>query len=85
VRRTIAREKLILQDVYLITDGRYTKIGISANATRRLKEGSTWSADGSLRVLAHFPGGRDLEKHLHERYAHKRMNGEWFDLTPPGS
>lgn len=35
-----------------------------------------------LEVLHFHPGGRTLERELHERYAHSRIIGEWFNLKP---
>jgi hypothetical protein len=66
--------------VYFISDGRYTKIGISANVRRRLRTLQT-SNPKPLRVVATLSGGSTLEKQLHERFKTRRIQGEWFDLS----
>jgi hypothetical protein len=55
------------------------KIGHSRNVARRLKEFSTGQSL-PLRIIAAIPGGHDLERELHTRYAARRLSGEWFRL-----
>lgn len=59
------------------------KIGMSKNVEVRLSSLQT-SAPGRLSVLWTTPGGRELEKRLHQRFDRYRTHGEWFDLTPLG-
>lgn len=59
------------------------KIGMSRNLEMRLASLQT-SAPGRLSVLWTTPGGRELEKRLHQQFAPYRTHGEWFDLTPLG-
>lgn len=65
--------------VYFIQDvaGRAVKIGYSHNPERRL--GQLQSARGSkLKLLVTIPGNRSDEHALHKRFAHLRLEGEWF-------
>lgn len=56
------------------------KLGCSQNITRRLK-GIQISHPAELRVLWQGAGGAAMEAHLHERFARRRIRGEWFDFT----
>ena len=70
--------------VYVITDGRYYKIG-RGNANERLRQGQTWSATGlSLVCCIHCEDSVVLERRLHTKYQHRLLFGggtEWFALT----
>lgn len=68
-----------LSRVYLISDGKRVKIGISFNPTRRL-EILQVGCSSELSILATFPGGRSEEKFLHETFQDKKERGEWFNL-----
>lgn len=65
--------------VYLITDGRYTKVGVSRNPYERLKSLQI-GASRKLELVAKFPGGRRVEAKIHNSLKPKRVHGEWFDL-----
>lgn len=56
------------------------KIGASNNPMRRIKTLQT-SNPYPLRLVVMFEGDESLEKQLHERYANRRLQGEWFALT----
>lgn len=70
--------------LYLIRESltNATKIGIASNLESRLSSLQTGSVQ-ELSVLAYFPikGAKTQENHLHQRYAHKHVRGEWFDLS----
>lgn len=70
--------------VYVIGDSRngVVKVGTTSNLIKRLSALQTGSAY-QLRVLWSYGGGVELEAHLHERFADKRMQGEWFDFGEP--
>lgn len=68
------------QSVYLISDGRYTKIGVSKNVGKRLKSLQT-ASPRRLYLVGQTPGSEALERQLHERFAPQRVHGEWFDLS----
>ncbi|MBT9173888.1 MAG: hypothetical protein DDT21_02294 [Syntrophomonadaceae bacterium] len=68
--------------VYLLHhDGTY-KIGISKNVpNRRTQIGTKMPHEVTLIQSIKTDDMVELEALLHERYAGKRMNGEWFALT----
>jgi len=74
--------------VYVIysTSG-YFKIGISRDPDRRLKNidrGTLTPFENKFLCLIPFPDekAKEMEAHLHKKYADKRVNGEWFQLDP---
>jgi hypothetical protein len=87
--------------VYFIEteDGRYVKIGYSANVRVRLSQlGTLRSGSFGLRIIGSFPGSPATEKWLHNLFANERDNSEWFrssdnlrlfintlKLTPPSA
>ena len=68
--------------VYLISDGTYTKIGITNNLTKRLKVLQTGNPH-KLTYIDYVPcdDASRVEKELHNLYALKHMVGEWFNLN----
>lgn len=72
--------------IYIVYNGRYHKIGVSAAPERRVKQLQTASA-APLRLLRTYPVNvkfaRKLEQQLHRMLWQRRTrhNGEWFDLT----
>ena len=69
--------------LYLISDGKYTKIGITTGgASNRLKTLQTGNARKLYVVFETFiKKASRIERQLHIRYADKRLQGEWFELT----
>ncbi|MHB9849092.1 GIY-YIG nuclease family protein [Streptomyces krungchingensis] len=55
------------------------KIGTTANLKQRVASLQT-GYPLALEVLGTHQGGWSLEQYLHERFAAKRMQGEWFDF-----
>jgi hypothetical protein len=69
--------------VYLVQSGQHFKIGITGNIKQRVISLETVVPEG-VKLLAHCHTINHvaLEKQLHDRYAKKRLNGEWFELAP---
>lgn len=68
--------------VYFITgDGLPIKIGMSHQPSVRLAEIQIahWA---TLEIAAIAPGGADLEREYHARFAPHRLRGEWFARVP---
>ena len=58
------------------------KIGWARSVAKRLGELQIGSPV-KLRLLLAMPGSRAREAELHERFAHARLRGEWFDGADP--
>lgn len=67
--------------VYFIRAGRTNavKIGYASNVESRLRELQCANAS-PLHLLGFMPGTLEDEWAWHERFAHCRIRGEWFDL-----
>ena len=65
--------------VYFIQQGEDgpIKIGFTVDLRKRLVALRT-STPHPLRLLLEVPGGEDVERDWHKRFAHVRLNGEWF-------
>lgn len=69
--------------VYLLACKGVHKIGVAKNPLRRLKALQTGSSDKI--TIVHTIYSQDafrLEKYFHRLFAYKRLEGEWFALTP---
>lgn len=69
------------QLVYFISDGEAVKIGFSHSVMQRLKNLQT-NHPRPLELLATVPGPWELERELHQKFAHLRVQGEWFRPEP---
>lgn len=69
--------------VYLMKSGRYYKIGKTNHVGRREREVMVQMPEALKTVhsiITDDPTG--IEDYWHRRFAEKRKNGEWFDLSP---
>lgn len=79
---TKARQEAALGYVYLIRAGKYYKIGRSNAVGRRERELAIQLPERA--VTAHVITTDDppgIESYWHRRFAEKRKNGEWFELS----
>jgi hypothetical protein len=68
--------------VYVLQADSYYKIGLSTNVEKRVKQLSTLPPfDVALIHKIETEDMHQLESELHERFAEKRANGEWFELS----
>lgn len=68
--------------VYLIRQGITgpVKIGVATDAVKRLRQLQT-NQPITLRLVRLLEGGRAEEAALHQRFATRRMSGEWFSYS----
>lgn len=85
-KRVIEKEKRNLRmnrqtKLYLMRNVRngFTKIGISNKPTAR--ERTLQAEEPQISLLAVYDATPKDEKAMHVRYSHKRIRGEWFNLT----
>jgi len=72
-----------LDHVYLLKSGRYHKIGRSKSARRRRRLiGLKMPEEVRLVHAIQTNDAPGIERYWHQRFADKRVNGEWFQLTP---
>lgn len=68
--------------VYIAKAERYTKIGMSKTPIKRISMFDVQSPFDVNLVLLIPSDNMDLtEAELHERFSHRRVRGEWFDLS----
>ena len=69
--------------VYLMKSGRFYKIGRSKHPGRRHYELSIQLPEPIKTIhTIETDDPIGIERYWHERFAHRRKNGEWFDLAP---
>ncbi|EQA70750.1 GIY-YIG nuclease family protein [Leptospira noguchii] len=68
--------------IYIISDDRHYKIGITKDVEARFQNLQT-STSSQLKIIysEKLKNYRSLEKKIHKKFAHKRIKGEWFDLV----
>lgn len=78
----VAHDRVSGEIVYFLRAGEFVKIGKSTGTpdsrVNQLRTGCPFP----IEVMATIPGGLDLERSLHRRFAHCRAHGEWFHATP---
>lgn len=63
--------------VYFFRSGPFIKIGTTTKLKHRLQNVQT-SHPTPIALVGSTPGDKRLERELHRRFAHLRVNGEWF-------
>lgn len=58
------------------------KIGKSINPYKREKQIRHMNPSFKLLAFGETPNQEVAEKYLHDKYANKRIIGEWFNLSP---
>lgn len=67
--------------IYVLRSDNLIKIGFSDDLRKRV--GAIISTvPVPVEFVGHMPGDREVEAHLHERFASTRFSGEWFVETP---
>jgi hypothetical protein len=66
--------------IYVLRSAELVKIGYSADLRQRVSTIIS-SIPVPVEFVGHMPGDRDLEAHLHDRFAATRFSGEWFVET----
>lgn len=64
--------------VYFLKARDLIKIGFSDNVRARVAAQIAANPFGCA-FIGYMPGGRDLERHLHQKFADHRVRGEWFN------
>lgn len=65
--------------IYFVRSGDAVKIGYAAEPEKRIPSLRTGNPN-EIVVLGLMDGDYDTERELHERFAHRRIRGEWFDI-----
>lgn len=81
---TVQTDSGALGYVYVLkSDSGHYKIGKTSDPKNRIETfGVKLPMEVKYLVLIHTNNYHRLEALLHQQYRHKRVNGEWFDLTP---
>ena len=82
--RKVERQAFGGSQVYVIKrkGARLVKIGVTRQLERRMRALAT-GAGAELELLVAFPGEREDEQVLHDRFAAYRKRGEWFEYAGP--
>ena len=66
--------------IYVLRSDNLVKIGFSDSLRQRVRA-IIAAVPVPVEFVGHMPGDRDVEKHLHARFAAYRFSGEWFKET----
>lgn len=80
-RRGLSREHVPVKGIYFIGFDDYIKIGQSSNLARRIYNLQT-SFPRPLIIYLILTDPEAKERGMHRKFAHLRLNGEWFRKVP---
>ena len=66
--------------IYVLRSDNLVKVGFTDDLRQRVQS-IIAAVPVPVEFVGHMPGGRDVEAHLHERFAAHRFSGEWFVET----
>lgn len=66
--------------IYVLRSDNLVKIGFSDNLRHRVQS-IIAATPVAVEFVGHMPGGKDVEKHLHEIFSASNFSGEWFVET----
>jgi hypothetical protein len=80
----ISINKGFIMFIYVIGTDTQQKIGISQNPQKRVKQLQTGNHSNlTLHHTIEVPDHRAevIERHMHKEMSHKKLKGEWFNMT----
>jgi len=76
-----ANPKRDLSFIYLMRDASTGYIKIGRSKDPKYRESTLQSQKPTIELITFWQGSINTEKQLHEKYADKRIRGEWFSLS----
>ena len=67
--------------IYVLRADNLVKIGFTEDLRKRVQN-IIWAIPFPVEFVGHMPGGRDVERHFHDRFKSRHFSGEWFVETP---
>lgn len=67
--------------IYVLRSDNLMKIGFTDDLRQRVQS-IIATVPVPVEFVGAMPGGREVERHLHDRFASHRFSGEWFVETP---
>lgn len=67
--------------IYLMLNERNRYVKIGKSSFPRFREKTLQSEEPEVILLAAYLCDPDMERELHEVFAHRRVRGEWFNLS----
>jgi hypothetical protein len=74
-KNTVGRETEGFVYFFETEDGQFVKIGFSVNVSQRMGQIATLVP---MRMIGYFPGSRETESWLHQKFSANWHTGEWF-------
>lgn len=71
--------------VYMFECGGRYKVGVSRDISRRISELDRRPFPVAvIAVSKATPNAYEIEQYIHDKLAHLRINGEWYEISPEG-